>query len=428
VRSIEIKHLARVEGHGAITVRIEGRKVREARFEIIEGPRLFETLTIGKLPSENLSIVPRICAICTLSHRYASLRGLEKCLSIQVPEKTTLLRELMLHGEIVESHALHIFLLALPDLLGYPNAAAMTEKYSDYVIKGLTLKKFGNKVMEVVSARATHGENPIIGGFGRYPTNRELHELKDQAKALIPHAQSAIELLGPMKFPAWLDKETTFVCLKPPTKDYGLVGDSILISDGREFDVEDYRKVVNERVVSHSYAKRSRYRDAPYTVGSIARMNLLGNRLKGKPKDHYQQYKNARWKRNPMFNNIAQAIELLHALEKIQSLIDRTVDLKDPAVMKPGRETGKGTGAVEAPRGTLFHSYEVKNGRMSKVDIVTPTAQNLDDIEKYVRIAAQHMLDKGENDEEIGRQLEIVARAYDPCISCSAHLVNIVRK
>ena len=429
MREIKVEHLARVEGHGAITVELEGKKVKKVNLEVLEGPRLFETITLGKLPSENLSIVPRICAICTLSHRYASLRGLEKCLDIKVPEKTRMLRSLMLHGEAVESHALHVALLALPDLLGYPNAVAMTDKYAEYVIRGLTLKKYGNKVMEVVSARATHGENPIIGGFGRFPTNDELYALKDQVKSLIPMACSLIELIGPMKFPVWLDEETQFACLNPVVKkEYGLVGDSILISDGTELDVEDYKKLTNERVVPHSYAKRSLYKEKPYTVGSIARINILGDRLKGRAKDYYTRYSSVRWKRNPIFNNMAQAIELLYALEKIPSLVDKIVSLKDPAVVKPGRDTGKGTGAVEAPRGTLFHSYEVKNGRMSKVDIITPTAQNLEDIERYLGITAQYMLDKGEKDDAIKNQLEIVARAYDPCVSCSAHLVNVVRK
>jgi len=429
MKEIKIEHLARVEGHGAITVEIEGKKVKDVRLEVLEGPRLFETITLGKLPSENLSIVPRICAICTLSHKYASLRGLEKCLDIKVPEKTRLLRSLMLHGEAVESHALHVCLLALPDLLGYPNAVAMTDKYAEYVVRGLTMKKFGNQVMETVSARATHGENPIIGGFGRFPTNDELYALKDQVAALIPMACSVIDLVGPMKFPSWLDEETQFACLNPVNKkEYGLVGDSILISDGEELDIEDYKKLTNERVVPHSYAKRSRYKDKPYTVGSIARINLLGDRLKGKAKGYYDRYTSVRWKRNPLFNNMAQAIELLYALEKIPVLVDKLVDMKDPAVVKPGRDAGKGTGGVEAPRGTLFHSYEIKGGRMSKVDIITPTAQNLEDIERYIRIAAQYMLDKGEKDEAIKKQLEIVARAYDPCVSCSAHLVSVVRK
>jgi len=150
--------------------------------------------------------------------------------------------------------------------------------------------------------------------------------------------------------------------------------------------------------------------------------------LKGEAKGNYDQYSSARWKRNPLFNNDAQAIELLYALEKIPTIVDSLVEMKDVAIVKPGRDAGKGTGAVEAPRGTLYHSYEIKGGRMSKVDIVTPTAQNLDDIERYIRIAAQYMLDKGEKDDATKKQLEIVARAYDPCISCSAHLVNIVRK
>jgi len=428
MREIKVEHLARVEGHGAITVEIDGKKVKKVNLEVLEGPRLFETITLGKLPAENLSIVPRICAICTLSHKYASIRGLERCLDIKVPEKTYLLRELMLHGEAVESHALHVGLLALPDLLGYPNAIAMTDKYADAVIKALTLKKYGNLVMETVSGRATHGENPIIGGFGRFPTNAELLGLKDQVAALIPMSEALINIVGPMKFPEWLDHETQFACLNPPKKEYGLAGDSILVSDGTELDVEDYKKLTNEKVVAHSYAKRSRYKGEPYTVGSVARVNIIGNRLTGKAKSYYDKYYNKRWKLNPLYNNVAQSVELLYALERIPVLVDKLVSMKDPAVVKPGRDTGKGTGAVEAPRGTLFHSYEVKGGRMSKVDIITPTAQNLEDIERYLGIAAQAMLDKGEKDDAIRLQLEIVARAYDPCVSCSAHLVDIVRK
>jgi sulfhydrogenase subunit alpha len=428
MREIKIEHLARVEGHGAIRVEVDGKKVKKVDLEVLEGPRLFETITLGKLPSENLSIVPRICAICTLSHKNASLRGLEKALGIKVPEKTDLLRSLMLHGEAVESHSLHVGLLALPDLLGYPNAIAMTDKYADTVIKALTMKKFGNKVMETISARATHGENPIIGGFGRFPTNEELFALKDQVEALIPMATAVIDIVGPMKFPTWLDEETQFACMEPGNKEYGLVGEQILISDGTKLDVEDYKNLTNERVVPHSYAKRSRYKEKPYTVGSIARVNLLGPRLTGKAKSYYERYHNDRWKKNPIFNNVAQSIELLYALEKIPPLIDKITGMKDPAVVKPGRDTGKGTGGVEAPRGTLFHSYEIKNGRMSKVDIITPTAQNLEDMERYMAIAAQAMLDKGEKDDAIKKQLEIVARSYDPCVSCSAHLVDIVRK
>lgn len=428
MRQIKVEHLSRVEGHGAITVEIDGKKVTDVKFEVLEGPRLFETITIGKTPLENLSIVPRICAICTLSHKYASLRGLEKCLGVEIPEKTHWMRELMMAGEAIESHALHVYLLALPDLLGYPNAVAMVNRYAEAVVQGLTLKKFGNSVMELCSGRATHGENPTIGGFGKYPTNQQLYAIRDEVDTLKSYAKGVIDILGGMQYPDFYEKETTFACCNPPNNEYGLVSDEIILSDGQKFSCEDYKKITNERVVSHSFAKRSLYKGAPFSVGSLARINNLGDRLKGEAGQMYEKYKNPRWKKNPIYNNLAQAIELLYALERIPELVDRIVELKDPPLAKPTKRSGKGTGAVEAPRGTLYHSYEIKDGRMAKVDIITPTAQNYEDIEKYLRLAAEHMVADGRKDEEIRFQLEMIARAYDPCISCSAHLVKIVRK
>jgi len=428
MRRLNVNHLTRVEGHGAITIEVDGKKVKRVRMEIIEGPRLFETLAIGKLPSENLNLVSRICAICTLSHRYASIRAIEKCLGIVVPKKTFLLRELMHHGEMIESHSLHIFLLTLPDLFGYPSAPAMADKYEEYLKEGLELKKFGNKIMEVVSGRVIHGENPVIGGFGKFPTEKGLLKLSSQAGSLIPIISHTIELLGDSEIPKYLDQETQFVCVNPPKKRYGFSGDSILISDGKVFDAEDYKKVTNERVVDHSYAKRALYNGKPYTAGAIARINNLDDRLSGMAAEYYRKYWNNRWKKNPIFNNTAQAIEILYCLEKIQEMIDQIITLRNHKIIKPKKENGTGTGLVEAPRGILFHSYEIKNGRMEKSDIITPTGQNLDDIERYMRKAAEHLLEKNKKDNEILRQLEIIARAYDPCISCSSHLIRVVRK
>lgn len=428
MRRIRVGHLARVEGHGAINIEVDGKKVRMVRMEILEGPRLFETLTLGKLPEENLSIVPRICAICTLSHKTASVRGLEKCLGIRVPEKVDLMREFMMLGESLESNSLHVYLLALPDFLGYPSAIAMVDKYADVVTQGLELKKFGNRVMEVTSARATHGENPLIGGFGKYPSDDDLLALKYRSKELLPYAHRITEIFGDMKFDTYLDVETTFASVNPPGNEYGYISDEIVLSDGKVYDAEEYREITNERVVSHSYAKRARYMERPFTVGAIARMNNLGDRLKGKAGQYYRKYRSKRWLKNPLYNNLAQAIELVYDLERMPVVVDRLMKLRDPKIVRPTRDTGKGTGAVEAPRGTLYHSYEVKKGRMAAVDIITPTAQSLDDIEKYLRIAAENMLANNRSDTEVRRECEIVARAYDPCISCSAHLVRIIRK
>ena len=420
MKTITIDSLARVEGHGGITVEVEDGRVRGVRVNIHEGPRLIEALVVGKTPEEDLNIVPRICAICTLSHKYAALRGLEKALGIEAPWKAKLTRDLMLLGEIMESHSLHVFLLSLPDFLGYPSAIAMSDRYAEEVKRGLELKQFAHRVMEITSARMIHGENPIIGGFGRYPTDAELSGIKESAQELVGEAERGIELLASLDYPSFMEEETVFMALNPPDDHYGFVGDGVLISTGEERSVEEYRELTQERVVPHSFAKRSRYNGRSFTVGALGRMILVGERLTGRAGEYFSRFFNQRWKKNPLFNNLAQAIEILYCLENIPELVDEIVKLEDPPIANPSRTDGEATGAVEAPRGTLYHHYKIEDGLISEADIVTPTAQNLDDIEKYIGIAAEKLISQGEGSNlELG--LEMVARAYDPCISCSTH-------
>ncbi|MGQ4913202.1 MAG: Ni/Fe hydrogenase subunit alpha [Candidatus Asgardarchaeia archaeon] len=426
-KKIKIDALARVEGHGGITVEIKDNKVKNVRVEIYEGPRLIETLVIGKTPEEDLNIVPRICAICTLSHRYAAIRGLERALGIDPPEKVKLLRELMHLGEMLESHSLHVFVLALPDFLGYPSAIAMIDKYKDDVVKALQLKKYANKIMRVVSGRMIHGENPIVGGFGKFPTKKELLEIKEETKKMLPIAERGVEIMASLDYPDYAEANTVFMCLNPPNGEFGFVGDSLLFSTGEEYDVEKYKEAFSERVVSYSFAKRSRYKGQPFSVGALARINNIGDRLKGKAGAYYRKYHDDKWLVNPIYNNFAQAIEMVYCLEEIPKLIDKIVKMPDCEIVKPERLTGTGTGSVEAPRGTLLHHYEIKDYKITKSDIITPTAMNLDDIERYIGIAAEKLVERKEIDS-MNLQLEMIARAYDPCISCSAHLVKVIRK
>jgi sulfhydrogenase subunit alpha len=424
---IMIEPLARVEGHGGIKVEIEDNKISSVEVQILEGPRLFETLVVGKTPQEDLSIVPRICAICNLSHKYAAIRGLEKAIGVKADSTTQLYRQFMHHGEMIESHSLHIYFLALPDFLGYDNAIAMANKYGDVVVKALQLKKFGNKIMRMMGGRMIHGENPIIGGFGRLPTKEDLIKIKEEALELLPFAIETIDLLAGIKIPNHMERDTQFLCCKPPHESYDYHGDLLITSDGEEYDVEDYKSVIKERVVSHSFAKRGQYRDKPFTVGALARVLLLGNRFEGKAKEAYDKLVNERWHRNPLFNNHAQAIEQVYSLESIIEIVDELLASTKSKVAKPTKGTGSGTGAVEAPRGTLIHHYEVKDGLISAADFITPTAMFLDDIEEFIRTSGSTLLANKQTDH-IELEFEKIARAYDPCISCSAHLVEVVYK
>jgi sulfhydrogenase subunit alpha len=424
---ISIEPLARVEGHGGIRVEIEDKKVSNVEVRILEGPRLFETLVVGRTPQEDLSIVPRICAICNLSHKYAAIRGLEKATGVKVSPTITLYRQLMHHGEMIESHSLHIYFLALPDFLGYDNAIAMADQYGAVVTKALQMKKFGNKVMRLMGGRMIHGENPIIGGFGKLPSKEELLEIKQEALDLLPFAIETINILAKLEIPDHMERKTQFLCCKPSHEDYDYYGDVLITSDGEEYSAEDYKSIIEEKVVSHSFAKRGQYKNKPFTVGALARVLLIGNRLKGKAKEARDRLVTERWNRNPLFNNHAQAIEQVYSLESIPVIIDKLLAEEKPKTAKPTKGTGVGTGAVEAPRGTLIHHYEVKDGLISEADIITPTAMFLDDIEEFIRTSGNTLLAKNQT-KKIELEFEKIARAYDPCISCSAHLVEVVYK
>lgn len=437
---IRIPALARVEGHGNIIVEFLKGKVKDVKLNIPEGPRLFESLVIGKTPEEATSIVPRICAICSVSHRYAAIRAFERALGYQETKITHQLRTLMHYGEMIESHALHAFALALPDFVGYPSAIAMVDKFAPQILKALKLKKFGNHIMEVVTARWSHGENATIGGFGKAPNHKQLFDIKWQAQELIADTEEMIELLRNLQYPTSMEDGMVFMCLKPPTDKYGFVGDRVLVSTGEEHPIERYKELCNERIVDHSTAKRCRYNDRPFVVGALARMNLLGERLRGKAGESFKRCYSLSWIRNPLYGNLAQAIEILYSLEEIPVLIDailkkaKTLDA-DAQIQKQPTGTGKNVGAVEAPRGTLYHYYEVNRGIVTGANMIIPTTQNLDSMENHIRVAAQNLLANAENKplseftpqerKDIELVFEMIVRSYDPCISCSVHMVEV---
>ncbi len=424
-RKVFIEPVARVEGHGGIEVFVEGNRVKDVRVDIFEGPRLIEELVREKLPEEAISITSRICAICFVSHRLADIRGHERALWVEPSEKTKLLRKLAHYGEMIESHSLHYYLLALPDYLGYPDAISMMKAFPREVKGALELKKYGNRIMEIVAGRRVHGENMRIGGFGSLPSEEDLDWIATMAHSLIPEIERGLSVWAKINVPDYMEEKTTFASVWPEDGSFGFTADTIKISDGTELPADEYKTLTNEYVAPHSFSKRCRYKGKPYTVGALARVLLMSERLDGEAKKWFKKYYNERWWKNPHYNNIAQAIELLFCLEKIPALVE---DIKkaDYYEAGPSRQSGSGTGLVEAPRGLLIHHYEIEEGRVKEADFVIPTTQNLDDMEKYIKIAAQKLIDQGE--EELELPLEMIMRAYDPCISCSVHLVKVIRK
>jgi len=422
---IKIEELTRVEGHGRIEVVIEGEAIKDVKMSLFEGPRFFEafieTVNYDKVPD----IMRRICAICTASHSLASLRAIEKAFDVEVTEQTELLRDLLIHGEMIESHALHLFMLALPDYLGFPDAIRMASKYPKEVKAALQLKKAGNMIHNVVSGREVHGMNERVGGFSKVPPEKELLEIKKAMEAAKPTAELAVELFGKADTPTFAESENIFMALDPGEK-YGFIGDHVLISDGSRHPVENYLELTNEQTIRHSHAKTSFYKGSAFMVGALARVILNKEHLRGTARYLFNEHRDLLIYRNTLMNNLAQSIELVHSvdrcIEDIEALL--SLGLKDEGLVEFEIKAGQAIGAIEAPRGILYHDYTFdEEGCIVKANVITPTAQNAANMEKDYRVAADRLME--EHDEEIVRALELIARAYDPCISCSVHIIRL---
>ncbi len=422
--TISVHHLARIEGHGGITVLLDGGQVKRVEFDVFEGIRLFEGLLRGHTAAEAPGIVSRVCAICSHGHAITAIHALEQAMGVQVSRQTMRLRELAYHGAAIESHALHVFCLALPDLLGHPSVISLAGVNRDAVAMALRLKKLGNTIQEIVGGRAVHPVNYVIGGFGRLPSLDDLLRMRADLLAGLEDCAHAIALLASVPIPSFADEPVRCAALVPADGSY-FFGDTMRLSDGGDIPVSEYRRLTNEQTVPHSHAKHSRHDGRSYMVGALARLAVAGDRIGGRARNAWQAMGPTFPCRNIVMNDVAQAIELFHSVERGLALVNEFIadgvalEAPKPYTVRAGRAAA----AAEVPRGTLFHYYEVdRAGFITAADVITPTAQNFANAEDQFRATVR---DGGTaTAEELRRRLEIVARAYDPCVSCSVHVMR----
>ncbi len=423
--TLSVNPLCLVEGHGRIEVELDQGRIKKLELNLIEGSRFFEALVKGHSYNEVHHISCRICAICSSVHQLSALNAIEDALGVKVSPQTELLRELLILGGNIESHSLHLFCLAIPDILGYPSAAALAEDHLEVAKLGLGLKKLGNEVQELTAGRAIHSSNTTVGGFGRLPAVAELKEIKAKLEKGLDDGLAALKFLSTLEFPRYASSESVFIALNPPAGKFGFKGPTILTSTGKEFDIHDYRKVCNEKVVRYSHAKQSLFEGKPFMVGSLARVALLGDRLDGVGADAMKMLNLSPPYDNIIANNPAQAVELAYSLERSLAIVNELIEKINLAEPLPEIKVraGQGTGAYEAPRGSLYHHYELdENGLVTGADIVTPTAQNAANLEKDLRAVVENSIQS--KSTEIEHFMAVTARAYDPCISCSVHLIQ----
>jgi sulfhydrogenase subunit alpha len=428
-RTITIDHLARVEGHGGIKVILDGDQVRSVDFDVFEGIRLLEGLVRGRSADDVTGIVSRICAICSHGHSITSLQALENAMGIAVTPQTRKLRDLAYHGANIESHALHVFVLALPDFLGHPSVISLAGSDPDAVALALRLKKLGNTIQEIIGGRAVHPMNYVIGGFGKVPSVEEFLGLKKLLTEGLADCARALDVLKRTQVPDFVRESIRCAALVPEDDAY-FFGSSVQLTDGKSavrIPVEEYRALTNEYCVPHSHAKRSACEGRSYMVGSLARLTINGDRIGGMARTAWEEVRLSIPSTNVVMNDIAQAVEMIFSVERalqlVNELLDAGIPPEAPVPYEP--RACRGAAATEVPRGILFYSYELDaEGRIAEADIITPTAQNLNHAEDQMKAAVQQGTKAGASEETLRHRLEIVARAYDPCISCSVHLIR----
>jgi sulfhydrogenase subunit alpha len=437
-RKIEISEICRVEGHSAVHVEIEDGKVTEVKLDVFEGTRFFERLIVGHHQEEIPHITSRVCAICSTGHVIAAIRAVEKIAGF-VPNSTiTLLRELMHLGMIIESNATHIYALALPDFLGFNDVHQFATVHQEEFKTWSELRALGGLIQTVIGGRPFHPVNLHVGGFSKYPSISSLTQIETELRSKHQLAVRTCEIL--LKFPPVVRRtsEPVFFALVPESERYGYFGTKIRSTTGFECDVDDYKSYLKEEPVPHSHSKRSSVNGQPIMVGSMARLSLFSDRLSSNAKNIYQSTALARGDNNTIWNNLAQAIEIVEAFDRAIEIIGEllaTKDLWDPFETRQQSRTavkvtaGSGCGTVECPRGTLYHYYSLdEKGKVIEADMITPSAQNTYRIERDIQeVVDQSIEDVTDTEKEavLQKNLETLVRAYDPCNTCATHMVSV---
>jgi sulfhydrogenase subunit alpha len=419
--TIKVESLGRVEGEGALHVRVKEGRVEDVRLELYEPPRFFESLLRGRSYMDPVDITARICGICPIAYQMSAACAIENACGVTVDGPIRDLRRLIYCGEWIESHALHIYMLHAPDFLGYAGAIEMAQDHADVVKAGLELKKAGNRIVEVVGGRPVHPVNPRVGGFHRAPSRDELQPLIEPLERAYETARGTVRWTAGFKFPQF-EVDWELVSLSHPS-DYPMLGDRVVSSKGLDISVPAFLDEFQEDQSGHSTALVSRHRGKPYLVGPLARFALNYEKLSDDVRGEAAAAGIDAACRNPFQSIVIRALETMEACGLALRLI-RDYAEPDSGYLEVRARAGTGHGASEAPRGILYHRYQLdSDGLIEHALIVPPTAQNQLAIEDDLRgvVGANLRLPK----PELQALSEQTIRNYDPCISCATHFLQL---
>lgn len=411
-------YVTKIEGHGSLKVNFRDS---QARLEIEEGERLIEGILLGRDFSQAPWIVSRICGICPVAHNLASLKALEDALKIRPNEIITSLRKLLLYGQIIHSHLFHLFFLSLPDYLAQKSGLDLAKVCPAEFHLALNIKRSSEKILIKIGGQAIHPTNTKIGGFIKLPERKELFSLLNELSESIDEAEDLVKFFLKLKYPNF-KRKTEYLGLG---EGYEFYEGKVISNKNEAFPPKDYKKEIKEEIRPYSTAKFGKRKDG-FMLGALARISLHEDLLNKRAKAlleasglHFPTY-------NPFHNNLAQALEILHLYEESLKELEKLTSLKEKDYKNAEKnidfivKAASGVGALEAPRGTLYHFYEIdKEGKIKNADIIPPTVCNLSNLEGDAKGLLKKR--KGLPKEKKVKLLEMLIRAYDPCITCAVH-------
>ena len=421
-KTIKVDYLARVEGEGALYIKLKDRAVEDVRLEIFEPPRFFEALLRGRDFTEAPDITARICGICPIAYLLGASKAMEDACGVEVVGPLNLLRRLIYCGEWIESHALHVFMLHAPDFLGYQDAVQMARDHPEVVQQGLRLKKIGNDIMGLLGGREIHPINLRVGGFYKVPSKKDLQTLEADLQWGLEAALETVRWVATLPFPEF-EQEYEYVAMRDE-KEYAIVDGRLKSNKGIDCPASGYDDHLIEEHVAHSTALHTVVAGRGSCVlGPLARFSLNFDALSPLAQEAAREAGLGTTCCNPFKSIIVRSVEILYAFEEALRLIN-AYEMPDAPAIPVEPRAGTGYGCTEAPRGICYHRYTLEDsGTITDAKIVSPTAANQKTIERDLWQFIPERVDLP--DEELRWQCEQAVRNYDPCISCSTHFLKL---
>ncbi len=425
---INLKEISKIEGSASLEIMIRDGSIKDLKFSISEWKR-FYTQAIRKKPVTAVpQLVARICGTCSNAHLLCCIKAVERTLDIVPSEQTILLRKLLNFGLIIRDHALHLYLFALPDVFKKNSILEFDENdpvQHECLHDAFFVKEVGNRISIAVGGRSVHAPQPTIGGFLKLPTLDELKKILPDLVSCRERIMRLLQIFANSKTTCHIkNRKLIFIALDSP--DFSFLDGDLKTSDNRTVSGLELGNYLDAEVIPYSQARGFTFDGDMMMVGAVSRINLAKDRLHLKTRLLANEHLSRFPSENIYDNNIAQAIEILHAIDAYENLVTSLTEIKPETPQKIIPKAGLGVGAIEAPRGTLYYKLETANdGTVIKGDIIVPSGLNQILMEQSVYQVVSDLLPSIPDEETIINKVEEMIRAFDPCMSCASHFIKL---